>query len=63
MVDLQSVTLELGLIEGMTLTCCARSPFSCLFQWWPQTWTIPPKDHYKTTLEECEAVPEQSDPS
>ena len=26
-VKLQSVTLELGSIEGMTLICCARCPF------------------------------------
>ena len=32
-VKLQSVTLEFGSIEGITLTCCARlpllSPFQC----------------------------------
>ena len=27
-VKLQSMTLELGSIEGMTLICCARCPFS-----------------------------------
>ena len=26
-VKLQSMTLELGSIEGMTLICCARCPF------------------------------------
>ena len=26
--NLQSVTLKLGSIEGITLTCCARPPFS-----------------------------------
>ena len=51
-VKLQSVTLELGSIEGKTLTCCARPPFPCPFQCWPRTWTIPPINHYKTTLEE-----------
>ena len=51
---LQSVTLELGSIERITLTCCLRPPFPCLFQCWPQIKleTIPPKNHYKTTLEE-----------
>ena len=44
------VTLELGLIEGITLT--SRPPFPRPFQCWPRTWTIPPKTHYKTTLEE-----------
>ena len=51
---LQSVTLELGSIERIMLTCCLRPPFPCLFQCWPQIKleTIPPKNHYKTTLEE-----------
>ena len=53
--NLQSVTLELGSIEGITFTCCARPPFPCPFQCWPWTWTIPPKNHYKTTLEERKA--------
>ena len=44
------VTLELGLIEGITLT--SRPPFPRPFQCWPRTWTIPQKTHYKTTLEE-----------
>ena len=44
------VTLELRLIEGITLT--SRPPFPRPFQCWPRTWTIPPKTHYKTTLEE-----------
>ena len=51
-VKLQSVTLELGSIEGITLTCCSRPPFPCPFQCWPRTWTSPPQNHYKTTLEE-----------
>ena len=44
------VALELGLIEGISLT--SRPPFPGPFQCWPRTWTIPPKTHYKTTLEE-----------
>ena len=35
---LQSVTLELGSIERITLTCCLRPPFPHPFQCWPQTW-------------------------
>ena len=31
-IDVQFVTLELGSIEGITLTCCARCPFPSLFQ-------------------------------
>ena len=31
-IDVQFVTLELGSIEGITLTCCARRPFPSLFQ-------------------------------
>ena len=30
-VELQFVTLELGSIEGITLTCCARPPFFLSF--------------------------------
>ena len=40
---LQYVTLELGSIERITLTCCLRLPLPCPFQCWPRTWTIPPK--------------------
>ena len=39
-------------IEGITVTCCSWLPFPCAFQCWPRTWTIPPKNHYKITLEE-----------
>ena len=35
---LQSVTLELGSIERITLTCGLQPPFPCPFQCWPQTW-------------------------
>ena len=35
---LQSVTLELGPIERITLTCCLPPPFLRPFQCWPQTW-------------------------
>ena len=35
---LQSVTLELGSIEQITLTCCLLPPFPHPFQCWPQTW-------------------------
>ena len=38
--------------RNITLTCCLRPPFPCPFQYWPRSWTIPLKNHYKTTLEE-----------
>ena len=53
--QLQSVTLELGSIEEITLICCApyaRPSFPCPFQCWPRTWTRHRKNHYKITLEE-----------
>ena len=50
--NLWPVTLELGSIEGISLTCCAQPPFPCPFQCWPRTWIIPLKNHYKTALEE-----------
>ena len=31
-INVQFVTLELGSIGGITLTCCARRPFPSLFQ-------------------------------
>ena len=49
------MTLELWSIEGITFTCCAWPPFPCPFQCWPWTWIIPPKNHYKTSLEEIKA--------
>ena len=34
-VKLQSMILELGSIEEITVTCCTRPPFPCPFQCWP----------------------------
>ena len=50
--ELQSMTLELGSIEGITLTCCARPLFP-----FPPNVVLelghgPPKNHFRTTLEE-----------
>ena len=61
---LQYVTLELGSIERITLTCCPRLPLPCPFQCWPRTWTIPPektiiKQHWKRERQ----VSEQCDPT
>ena len=33
---LRFVTLELGSIERITLTCCGGHPFLSLFQCWPR---------------------------
>ena len=48
--QLQFVTLKLGSVELLTLTCCAWLPFPPPFQCWPRNWTTPPKNHYYTTL-------------
>ena len=51
---LQSVTLELGSIEGITLTYHVVFDllFHVPFNVGLKLETIPPKNHYKTTLEE-----------
>ena len=36
-INVQFVTLELGSIGRITLTCCAQHPFPSLFQCWPRT--------------------------
>ena len=48
-VKLQSVTLKFGSINNVD-TLCSIS-FSLSSQCWPRPWTIPPKNHYKTTSE------------
>ena len=39
-----------------------RLRFDHSVQCWPWNWTIPPKNHCKTTLEEERQLPEQCDP-
>ena len=66
------MTLKLRSIEAITLPCCARPPFPCLFQCWPRTWTIPPKkplqnnigrekDRYQSSMTQVECPWLQND--
>ena len=61
---LQSVTLELGSIERITLTCGLQPPFPGPFQYWPQTWdNSTEKTILKKYCERERQVSEQCDPS
>ena len=60
---LQSVTLELGSIARITLTCGLQPPFPCPFQYWPQTWdNSTEKTILKKYCERERQVSEQCDP-
>ena len=50
-VKLQSMTLELGSIEGMTLICCARCPFPFPLNAGLELGQFHQKNHFKTTSE------------
>ena len=64
-VELQFVTLELGSIEGITLTCCARPPFFLSFSMLATILEISTEKPLKNNIEREKdmQVPEQCDGS
>ena len=46
------VNLQFGTLESNNVDMLYSTSFSLSLQCWPQTWTIPPKNHFKTILQE-----------
>ena len=55
---------QFGTLERNTVDMLCSTSFSISLQCWPQTWTIPPKNHFQNNIgREKDMSSEQCDPS